>query len=169
MTFTHGRTILIVDDNQKVREFLQGFFGTNGFESLVAADGREALRLISEHDVSVALLDINMPGLSGIDVLRQLRADSPHTATVMLTASENLRTGIEAMKLGAYDYITKPPDLTDLRNRVEEALKKRAREIQREHHMKVLEEATLRRKRELRDSAKFTINSLVARKGLGQS
>ena len=163
MNFTHGRTILIVDDNQKVREFLKGFFGTNGFESLAAADGREALKLISEHDVTVALLDFNMPGLSGIDVLRQLRIDSPHTAVVMLTVSENLKTGIEAMKLGAYDYITKPPDLTDLLNRVEEALMKRAREIQREHHMKMLEEAMQRRKRAQRSNATLTINSLVGK------
>lgn len=149
MNFTPQRTLLIADDNSKVREFLGHYFETNGFVPLIAADGREALKLISKHSVDVALLDVNMPGLSGIDVLRQLRTDSPHTAVIMLTAAEDLGTVVEAMKLGAYDYVTKPSNLTDLQKRVQEALKQSALDVQREHLTKKYEETVQRQKEEL--------------------
>ena len=136
MNFPGRRTLLIVDDDPAVRKVIEGYFTSDAYEVLVAANGSEALDIASHREIDVVLLDVIMPGLSGVDVLKQLRIDSPHTAVIMVTAMAEVEFAVVAMKLGAYDYVTKPFRLDDLRSRLEGVLKRRDLALQQEFHQR---------------------------------
>ena len=103
--------VLVVDDEESVRGVLCKTLVEAGDDVISAADGQEALDLISTGNVGVILLDVNMPGLSGFDVLAQVRAHSPDISVIIVTAIADLTTGVNAIRQGAYDYVTKPFDL----------------------------------------------------------
>ena len=92
---------------------------------MVAANGREALWKAFMQDFDLVLMDIKMPGLSGMEVLPRMITDHPDACVVMLTAVSDIETAVEAMKLGAYDYLTKPFNMDDLIVKVERALERR--------------------------------------------
>jgi DNA-binding response OmpR family regulator len=115
-------TVLIVDDEESIRSILSRKLESDGYYCEVAADGKEALRKFSMRSFDLVLLDISMPGLSGMEVLRRLTADHPDTCVIMITAASDIRRHIEALKLGAYDYVSKPFDLDDVSARVKRAL-----------------------------------------------
>jgi DNA-binding response OmpR family regulator len=115
-------TVLIVDDEESIRNILSRKLEFDGYDCEVAADGKEALRKASMQSFALVLLDIKLPGLSGMEVLRRLTADYPDTCVVMITAMSDTKTHIEALRLGAYDYVTKPFDLEDVSARVKRAL-----------------------------------------------
>jgi len=117
--------ILIVDDEESIRDILYRKLKAEGYYCDVAADGKEALRKASAKNFDLVLMDIKMPGLSGMEVLSQLITERPHISVVMITAVVDTKTAVEAMKLGAYDYVTKPFDLDDLGMRVRRALERR--------------------------------------------
>ena len=104
---TRRATILVVDDDPGVREAYKLIFGGDP-HLLVAADGRTALALLATRRVDVALLDILLPDVDGLEILRDIRAESPGTAVVMVTGVRTVVTAVEAMRLGAVDYLTKP-------------------------------------------------------------
>jgi DNA-binding response OmpR family regulator len=115
-------TILIVDDEDAIRSILYRKLKLDGYYCDVAADGKEALYKASSKRLDLVLLDINMPGLSGMEVLRRLAADYPDTCVIMITAIQDTKIYLEALRLGAYDYVTKPFDLDDISSRVKRAL-----------------------------------------------
>lgn len=115
-------TILIVDDEEPIRDILSRKLELDGYNCEVAADGQEALRKASIKAFALVLLDVSMPGLSGIEVLRRLTADHPDIFVIMITATVDTKMHIEALKLGACDYLTKPFDLDDVSARVKRAL-----------------------------------------------
>jgi DNA-binding response OmpR family regulator len=115
-------TVLIVDDEESIRSILARKLESDGYNCEVAADGKEALYKASMKSFDMVLLDINMPGLSGIEVLRRLTADYPDTCVIMITAMADTKIYIEALRLGSYDYVTKPFDLDDVSIRVKRAL-----------------------------------------------
>jgi DNA-binding NtrC family response regulator len=92
---------------------------------MTAADGRAALDKASQQTFDLILLDIKMPGPTGMEVLPQIVNEHPDTCVVMITAVSDTDTAVEAMKLGAYDYVTKPFNLDDLNLRVEKALERK--------------------------------------------
>ena len=114
--------ILIVDDEEPIRDILSRKLELDGYNCDVAADGQEALCKASMKIFALVLLDISMPGLSGLEVLRRLTADHPDICFIMITGTADTKTHIEALKLGAYDYIAKPFDLDDVSARVKRAL-----------------------------------------------
>jgi len=116
--------VLVVDDEESVRIILQRFLKEAGYDVVTAADGQEALDKVSELKVRVVLSDVKMPGMSGIEVLRKLTADYPDICVIMATAVVDTQTAVEAMKLGAYDYVTKPFNRDDLVIRVRKAIEK---------------------------------------------
>ena len=118
-------TILIVDDEEPIRVLLSRKLGAEGYNCVVAADGERALWKASTQDFDLVLLDTDMPGLSGIEVLPQIVAEHPDTNVVMMTTAADIKTAIEAMKQGAYDYVAKPLDMDDLGMSVEKALERR--------------------------------------------
>ena len=110
--------MVIVDDEPEVLEELAEVFGEYGYEIETAREGEEALRKVKEKRPHVMLLDIRMPGMDGIEVLRRVREMDPSLGIIMVTAVMEEGLAKEAMKLGAFDYITKPIDLDYLRTSV---------------------------------------------------
>jgi two-component system response regulator PilR (NtrC family) len=100
--------ILVVDDELSMREFLSILLEREGYDVTVAGSAEEALRMMESALFDLALSDVNMPGLSGIELLARIKEKSPGTAVRMLTAFSTADQAVEAMKLGAYDYICKP-------------------------------------------------------------
>lgn len=116
--------ILVVDDEVAVRLVLQRILEELGYHVVTAANGQEALDKMPQLNIRVALLDIMMPGMSGMEVLQQITTNWPETCVIMVTAVADAQTAIEAMKLGAYDYITKPFMRDDVARKVKEAISK---------------------------------------------
>src|SRR5947209_13782880 len=117
--------VMVVDDDAVLRKLLSDQIARMGFDSAPAASGEEALGALSKNDFDVVLLDIRMPGLSGLDALREIRKIEDAPEVIMLTADTSLGTGLEAMRLGAYDYLTKPATLDEIETVVRKADEKR--------------------------------------------
>ena len=125
-TAAHGTTtVLVVDDELIVRESLGGWFREDGYEVSTAASGAEALRAVAERPFDVALLDIKMPGMDGLELQRRLRDAAPETAVIVMTAFASVDTAVAALKAGAYDYIVKPFDPDELSQLVRRATEHR--------------------------------------------
>jgi len=118
-------TILIVDDEELLRRGVSRKMQSEGYDCVEAADGKQALEAALKHDIALALMDINMPGMSGLEVLAQMTEKHSDTVVVMLTAAVDTETAVEAVKRGACDYMTKPFDLNALSVRVKKALERR--------------------------------------------
>jgi len=106
--------ILIVDDELIMRESLAGWLQRDGHETDTAASGEEALEKVKDTRFDILLVDIKMEGMSGLDVLKQVKENDPDVAVVMITAYGSIASAIEAMKNGAYDYLLKPFDPNEL-------------------------------------------------------
>src|SRR5574337_39539 len=106
--------ILVVDDEEPFRRLLKKELTRKGYAVEVAADGSEALRLLNDHAFDVILLDIVMPRVDGISLMRQLKEDSSSPAIIVLTGKATVETAVEAMKNGAFDYLTKHYKLDEL-------------------------------------------------------
>ena len=106
--------ILIVDDEEIVRESLSAWLEKDGYTLATAPDGETALERIRGERWSILLVDLKMPGIDGLQVLEQARTLQPEAASVIMTAYATVDTAVEAMKLGAYDYLVKPFDPEEL-------------------------------------------------------
>jgi DNA-binding NtrC family response regulator len=116
--------LLIVDDDDDLREDLVQLFRKQGQEVTAAASGEDALNKAAHARFDVALLDLHLPGISGIDVLAKLKEQQPELEALMLTAHRSIETAVEAMRRGAYDYLTKPFRIADLEVHVQKAFEK---------------------------------------------
>jgi DNA-binding NtrC family response regulator len=126
--------ILIVDDEAPVRRVLSRFFKSEGFEVSQAADGAAAIEIVKRERFDVVLSDLRMPGLCGLDVLKQIKQTVPETVVLIITAYPTPETGVKALKLCADGYVSKPVDLSRLKSLVVHYLM--LRKWQRERHMK---------------------------------
>ena len=116
--------ILVVDDELSMREFLSILLEREGYDVTVAGSAEDALRTMESALFDLVLSDVNMPGLSGIELLARIKEKSPETAVLMLTAFSTADQAVEAMKLGAYDYIGKPFKNEEIKQLVKNALEK---------------------------------------------
>ena len=116
--------LLIVDDDIPLRQTLAGRFQRQGMAVTAAGSGEEALAKAAENRFDVALLDLHLPGMSGIDILGHLKERQPELEAILLTAHGSVDTAIQAMKRGAYDYLTKPFHLPDLEVHLQKAYEK---------------------------------------------
>ena len=114
--------ILIIDDDTSLRRVLEYNLLEAGYAVAAAASGEEGLHLFTEVSPSLVITDMNMPGMSGMDVLKSIKERSPETLVIMITAFGSVDIAVEAMKAGAYDYITKPFNRDELRLIVAKAL-----------------------------------------------
>ena len=126
-TLSRRGTVLVVDDEEGVRASIRVILEET-CEVLEAETGAEALELLRTREVDLVMLDQRMPGEAGIDVLPRVKAADPSTVVVLATAVHDVRTAVEALKRGAYDYITKPFDVDAILMLAERALEKRALE-----------------------------------------
>ncbi len=108
------RSVLIVDDEIGVRESLKMILDKH-YEVFLAKNAEEAFSEIKEHTPDVILLDIILPDLHGLKVLERIKQNDPNIIVIMATATMNEKTALEAKKLGAYSYVTKPFDIDELR------------------------------------------------------
>lgn len=118
--------ILLVDDEADFVETMTKRFRIRKIPVVSAGSGAEALRLVDEQDFDVVILDVRMPGMDGLEVLRQIRAKRPLTEVIMLTGHASLEAGMQGMSLGAYDYVLKPADFDDLLDKVRRAAERKA-------------------------------------------
>ena len=123
MNQTHG-IVLIVDDERSIRVSLRTILSNIGFEIIEAARGEEALSLVRTAQFDAVLLDINMPGIGGVEVCRQMRKKSARLPIVMLTVQGSEDRKVEALDAGADDYITKPFQLRELIARLKAAVRR---------------------------------------------
>jgi len=121
------RSVLIVDDEVGARESFKMIL-KNDYEVFLAKDAEEAFLQIKVHSPDVILLDIILPDLDGLKVLEKIKQNDPDIIVIMITATKTVKTAVEAMKLGAYDYVTKPFDIDELRLIITRSLSTKALE-----------------------------------------
>ena len=122
MTLQTKGKILIVDDEKNTRDGLRQSLEPLGYSVTLAADADEAIKALKSGGVDLMLTDLRMPGMGGLELIKSAQNISPETQVIMLTAYGTVETAVEAMKQGAYDYLTKPVNLDELESRVEHAL-----------------------------------------------
>ena len=132
-------TLLIVDDETGPRESLRMVF-RDRFNCVVATCGREGIEYAREHTVDAAVLDIKMPDMSGVDVLREIKRFDPHTECIMLTGYETLETARAALRFGATDYLNKPFDVFSMRQLIDECISRRRRRLEADATLASLQE-----------------------------
>ncbi len=140
--------VLIVDDEKGMRDFLSIMLKKEGYAAQAVESAEQAAEAIGRGDFDLVITDISMPGHSGLDVLKQAKTANPDTPVIMITAYASTESAVEALKLGAYDYIIKPFDVEELKIVVRNALEKRRLE----HENRIL-------KRELKE--KFRLEEMV--------
>jgi len=123
--------ILVADDEQSMREFLDIMLKKEGYKVSLASNGEEVVKLVDNDLFDLILLDIRMPKLDGISALKKIKGNSPETIVIMITAYASADTAIKAMKEGAYDYITKPFKVEEIKLIIKNALEKK--NLQREN------------------------------------
>jgi len=116
-----GKIILIVDDELSIRESIRMIL-KNEYEVLMPGNGSTALKTIKEQKPDLVFLDIIMPGEDGIEILKKIKERGDNVRVIMLTATKTIKTAVSAMKLGAYDYITKPFDIDEIKLLISKAL-----------------------------------------------
>ncbi len=131
--------ILVVDDEESMRELLEIALGKDGHRITLADSGEAATKLIDQNSFDLVISDIKMPDMSGVEVLRHVKETEPGTPVIMVTAYASAETAVEALRLGAYDYLTKPFKVDELKANIRNALEK-----------KQLKEEVFHLKRELR-------------------
>ena len=117
--------ILVADDEQSMREFLDIMLKKEGYKVSLASNGEEVAKLVENDLFDLVLLDIRMPKLDGISALKKIKANTPETIVIMITAYASADTAIKAMKEGAYDYITKPFKVEEIKLIIKNALEKK--------------------------------------------
>jgi len=131
--------VLLVDDEEQFVETLAQRLEARDFAVATAFNGDQALDYIKTKDVDVVVLDVLMPGLTGIDTLREMKRIRPLTEVIMLTGHATVETAIEGMKLGAFDYLMKPTEIDDLVDKINKAQKRKS------EHEERIQKATIER------------------------
>jgi DNA-binding NtrC family response regulator len=119
------KQVLVADDEPNLRRVLTAQLVRDGFEVHPAEDGEEALRVLSEHHIDLVITDLRMPKLDGMALLKRIVADYPDVPVIMITAHGTVNTAVEALKLGAFDYVTKPFDRSEFQRVVAKAARSR--------------------------------------------
>ena len=123
--FPEKKQVLIVDDEPNLRKILAAQLARDGYDVMTAADGEEGLAMLREHHIDLVVTDLKMPKIDGMELLRLALREDPELPIVMITAHGTVDTAVEALKLGAFDYLTKPFDKDEVRQIVGKALRTR--------------------------------------------
>jgi DNA-binding NtrC family response regulator len=128
-------TILIVDDDEVIQETLFDVLKKKGYDIFVAGSGKGALETIKKNVIDLVLLDMRLPDVDGLDVLKKVKETDSEILVIMMTAYSDIQTAVAAMKSGAYHYINKPFELDELKLLIEKGLetKRLINEVRRLH------------------------------------
>ena len=126
----HKGKILIVEDEKSMREVLKILLEGEGYEVMTASDGLEGIAHLDKDIFDLVVTDVKMPKVDGFEVLKRIKEISPDTIVIMITAFGTKESGIEAMKLGAYDYISKPFNIDEIRLIVKKAIEKKREHVE---------------------------------------
>ena len=118
--------ILVEDDDASIRETFERHLSRSGYTVHLAGDGQQALALLAEVDPALIITDVRMPGLDGLELLRRVREGADPPDVLVITAHDEMRSAIEAMRAGAYDYLVKPLDLDEIDLLIQRCLNERA-------------------------------------------
>lgn len=119
--------ILIVDDQFGIRMLLQELFQREGYQTFQAADGKKALEIVTTHDPDIVLLDMKIPGMDGLEILKHIKANDSDCKVLVMTAYGELGMIQEAMDMGAIAYVAKPFDIMELRDQINRLLTEHVR------------------------------------------
>lgn len=142
--------ILVVDDEAGIRFFLEETLTRDGYQVVTVESGEAAMERMATQEFALALIDLRLTGIGGMEVLSALRQQSPDTAIIVITAHASLETSVEALRLGAHDYLFKPCKTTELRESVRTALLSRQRELRRRELLAFLERSLTNNLEEIR-------------------
>jgi DNA-binding NtrC family response regulator len=118
--------IMLIDDEVLFVETMAKRLASRSIETITAFSGKDGLEKLKENqNIDVIILDVKMPGMNGIEALKEIKKLSPLIEVILLTGHATIKSGIDGMKLGAYDFLTKPCDIEEIVNKVEEATKKK--------------------------------------------
>jgi DNA-binding NtrC family response regulator len=117
--------ILVVDDEQAIRDALRMVLDEEGYVTQAAGDGKEAMDLINKSDFDIVITDLKMPEMDGMSLIRQIQQICPQTSVIIITAHGSLESAIEALRIGAYDYILKPFDFDDVLYKIKRLIKQK--------------------------------------------
>ena len=117
--------VLIVDDEPDFRDILIKRLRKRNLEAVPAAGGREALFLLTEEPFGAVVLDLHMPGMGGMDTLKEIKKTAPSVEVIILTGVAELQLAVRGMELGAFDYMLKPADVDELLYKIEDASKRK--------------------------------------------
>ncbi|TAN39517.1 MAG: response regulator [Nitrospirae bacterium] len=146
--------ILIIDDDPNLRKTLSDILRAKGYQTRAAGDGAEGLSLINQDPADLALIDLRLPDMSGLEVLARIKADHPLTEAIILTGNATLDSAIEATNKGAFSYLQKPYEIDQLLLHIRRALEKSRSEAKIREYQEHLEELVRERTKEL-ESAKL--------------
>jgi two-component system OmpR family response regulator len=131
MSETNSARVLLIDDEVAFTSNLAMILSVRGYEATAVHDGESAVRAVEEGEFDVAILDLMMPGIDGIETLRQIKRKKPLLEVIMLTGHGSVDTGVEGMNLGAFDYAMKPIDIGDLLEKIADAYQRKLLQEQR--------------------------------------
>ena len=123
-------TVLIVDDEEGIRESLSGIFEDEGYDVLTSSSGEEALRVLKEQSPDLILLDVWLPGIDGIQTLKEIKDLKPDLPVIMISGHGNIELAVKATRIGAYDFLEKPLSLERVLLVAKRALEKRTLEME---------------------------------------
>src|ERR1700683_3846786 len=119
------KQVLIVDDEPNLRKILSAQLSRDGYEVMTAEDGEQGLALLKEHHIDLVVSDLKMPKVDGMTLLRKALIEDPELPVILITAHGTIDTAVEALKAGAFDFVTKPFDKDEVRQIVAKALRTR--------------------------------------------
>src|SRR4030042_5192631 len=122
--------VLIVDDEEGIRESLSGIFEDEGYNVLTSSSGEEALRILKEQNPELILLDVWLPGIDGVQTLKDIKNMKPDLPVIMISGHGNIELAVKATKMGAYDILEKPLSLERVLLAAKRALERRTLEIE---------------------------------------
>ena len=117
--------VLLVDDEVAFTNNLEMILSVRGYDVMAVNDGESAVRAIEDNDFDVAILDLKMPGMDGIETLKQLKRRRPLLEVIMLTGHGSIESGVQGMHLGAFDYAMKPIEVDDLLEKISDAYQRK--------------------------------------------
>ena len=117
--------LLLVDEEEKILTSYKILLEEEGINTFIANNGLDALKIMDEHPIDVVILDVKMPGLDGVEVLRKAKQKHPLVEVIMATGHASVESTVEGLKLGAFDYLIKPIDIPGLVTKVNEAYAKK--------------------------------------------